>query len=364
MKLISLALQAGVLAGLLTGLWALSKPSDLQGTPTPPPPPRVTTAPVTHLRLTPEVPVTATLRARATSQLAFQVPGRVLDRRVTLGQRVSKGDILMRLDARASQHNLEAARATLARLRAELAQATRDASRADALLKTNVATAQQAERARAGQEQLAQAARAAQVSVDEASRLRREATLRAPFDGTITAIHTETGAFASPGQPVLTLSSAEGLEARFELPERHVGAITKDQTLTLTFPQRPGAAPVPATVVTAGQAALGAGRLFPIVAHLPARPDVLPGMTVAAALPMPARDVFTVPASAIVAPAGGDAQLLVVRDGLATRVSVTLRGTAPDGALQVEGDLKNGERVVTSGHVTLSEGAEVQGGTP
>ncbi|MEO1009644.1 MAG: HlyD family efflux transporter periplasmic adaptor subunit, partial [Planctomycetota bacterium] len=104
---------------------------------------------------------------------------------------------------------------------------------------------------------------------------------------------TETGAFASPGQPVLTLSSAQGLEARFELPERHVGAITQGQTLTLTFPQRPGAAPVPATVVTAGQAALGAGRLFPIVAHLPARPDVLPGMTVAAALPMPARDVFT-----------------------------------------------------------------------
>ena len=87
-------------------------------------------------------------------------------------------------------------------------------------------------------------------------------------------------------------------------------------------------------------------------------------MTVSTSLSMPSEDVWTVPAAAIVSPAGARAWLLLVRDGVVTRAQVTLRGSAPEGALRVEGDLRDGDQVVTSGHVTLSEGARVQGGRP
>lgn len=327
-------------------------------------PARVETGAVSSHAHARDVSLTGTLRSGETATLGFQVGGRVNTRKVVVGERVEKGQRLLDLDAKPLRHARDAAAAEVSRLEAQLAQARRDSDRASSLERSAVVTAEQAERARSGVDQLIGAVDATRVRLAEARRQLSETTLKAPFSGTVLALHTERGESVAPGSPVITLAGDSGLEAQLDLPERYIGAVSLGATLTLAFPQRPGAQPVTGTVTSIGRASLGGGhQLFPVIVSIPERADVLPGMTVRAELTLPGDTSLTVPADAVSAPTGSTTNVYVVRDGRVTRVPVTVLGFTNGGDLRVEGSLSEGERVVTSGHVTLVNGQQIEGVT-
>jgi len=162
---------------------------------------------------------TGIVQARVQSDLGFRVGGKILERSVNMGQRVQKGQVLMRLDSvdlklafAAQQANVEAARA-------KYIQANADEARYAALVKSGAVSRQEYDQARAArdsaQAQLAAAEAQARVS-DNSSEY---AVLLADADGVIVRTLSEPGQVVAAGQTVIQLAHDGPREALINLPE-------------------------------------------------------------------------------------------------------------------------------------------------
>jgi multidrug efflux pump subunit AcrA (membrane-fusion protein) len=153
--------------------------------------------------------------------------------------------------ARAS---LAAANEAVNAARTALTEATRGSSRQVQAAQANVAAAQaQIDIARANLDRVQAGATAAQIAAVEAGVAQaeaglqaaraalNEATLIAPFDGTIAAIHTEAGQVVGPGVPIVSVADLSGWQiATDDLSEVDVIDVQPDQAVTITFDALPG----------------------------------------------------------------------------------------------------------------------------
>jgi HlyD family secretion protein len=81
---------------------------------------------------------------------------------------------------------------------------------------------------------------AAQLSLEEARSNLEEATLRAPFDGTVTQLNVGVGDPVSPGEVVLVLATLDQLQARtVDLTELDVAQVTEGQAALVTVDALP-----------------------------------------------------------------------------------------------------------------------------
>src|SRR5204862_6168993 len=92
---------------------------------------------------------TGIVEARVQSDLGFRVGGKILERSVNMGQRIQKGQVLMRLDAVDLKLSLAAQQANVEAARAKYIQAKADEARYAALVKSGVGSRQEYDQARA-----------------------------------------------------------------------------------------------------------------------------------------------------------------------------------------------------------------------
>lgn len=158
-----------------------------------------------------EVPASETLEfpgsvsAAKQSDMAFEVPGLILDMPVTEGDRVTAGTILAKLDSR----HYEAER--------DRALAERNAARVDfnryyKAFKAQAVTEQQLDAAR-------RALDVAEAVLRQANKAVEDTVLKAPFDGRVARKLVEDYANVQAKQPVLVLQSDGVLEMRVQIPE-------------------------------------------------------------------------------------------------------------------------------------------------
>lgn len=228
---------------------------------------------------------------------------------------------------------LAAAEAQLAQAQAQLASITEGAS---------------VDKVTVGQTQVEQA----RLNLQEAQEKLDKASLRAPFDGIVTAIHVAEGEQAS-GLAV-ELADTSSLEAVLNVDEVDVGELAAGQAAVITLETWPGEA-IPGTVVSiAPKATAGSSGIASYEVRVQVGPTELPvriGMTADADLITAERTgVLLVPSQAITA------------DREAGKYTVNLVSTAPDGRrtitkTEVTIGLKDGDNTeITSG---LREGDQV-----
>ncbi len=129
-------------------------------------------------------------------RLGTLVSGVVAEVRVSEGQRVRAGDVLVILDQREFRARLERARALSARASALLAEARREEERALELYDRGLLSDHELQKAQIGRLE-AEARRAESMAEETGARLDLErSTVKAPFDGTIVEVN------AWKGQPV------------------------------------------------------------------------------------------------------------------------------------------------------------------
>src|SRR6266487_4804548 len=92
---------------------------------------------------------TGIVEARVQSDLGFRVGGKILERSVNMGQRVQKGQILMRLDPVDLKLSLAAQQANVEAARAKYTQTKADEARFAALVKSGAVSRQEYDQARA-----------------------------------------------------------------------------------------------------------------------------------------------------------------------------------------------------------------------
>lgn len=162
------------------------------------------------------------VRAREESTLAFRVGGKLVERKVDVGDRVDRGQLLAEVDPGDLSLQASAAQAQLAAAEGQLRRASADRARyatlaEDQLVSRSAREAQEAAHAAALGE-----VRAARARLEMARNQVAYSQLRAPADGVIAARHAEAGQVVAAGQPVFTLAVDGQREVLIALPESRI----------------------------------------------------------------------------------------------------------------------------------------------
>ncbi|MDP3418620.1 efflux RND transporter periplasmic adaptor subunit [Falsiroseomonas sp.] len=202
---------------LLLAFAALSACGEAPAPPAPEPRPvRVVT--VESRGDTTTVSLTGTIQAQTEVNLGFRIDGRMIERLVNVGDRVTAGQVIARLDRTNEENGLRAARAALVAGQAQLVEAEANYSRASELLRSGFGTRQRYDQAAQQRQTARSAVDSAQAQVNIAENRLSYSELLADAPGTVTARGAEAGEVVAPGRMVVRLARQDGLDAVFDVP--------------------------------------------------------------------------------------------------------------------------------------------------
>ncbi|HEV2553039.1 MAG TPA: efflux RND transporter periplasmic adaptor subunit [Bosea sp. (in: a-proteobacteria)] len=177
---------------------------------------------------------TGVIAARVQSNLGFRVPGKIVERLVNVGQVVTAGQPLLRIDATDLRWALTAKRNAAVAARAVLTQATADEARYAVLVKNGFAASpQRYEQAKAALDTATAQAAAAEAEAKVAENELGYTVLVADADGVVVDTSGEPGQVVAAGQAVIRLAQAGPREAVVALPETIRPAIGSSAQATL-----------------------------------------------------------------------------------------------------------------------------------
>src|SRR5688572_17588175 len=212
--LITIGLLAGVLTVVLMGGWS-SKPAVKD--------PRLQSPRVEIFKAeaagSNSRTFTGIVEARVQSDLGFRVGGKILERSVNVGERVQKGQILMRLDDVDLKLSFAAQQANVEAARAKYTQANADEARYSALVKSGAVSRQEYDQARAARDSAKGQLEAAEAQARVSNNSSEYAVLLADADGVIVRTLSEPGQVVAAGQTVIQLAHDGPREALINLPE-------------------------------------------------------------------------------------------------------------------------------------------------
>jgi len=210
-----------------------------------------------------EVMGTGTLEARVEATISPKISGRIAEVQVDQGERVSAGDLLVRLDdeelqqqVAIAQANVEAARAAIERLKidktrttAVYEQAEKSHARTQALIQQKAASSDALDKASEGLAVAVADVSRSEAAITEGQKalVSAEKTLQyhdarlqdtkihAPFDGLIVKRNREPGDVVVPGSAMLTLISTDELWIRAWVDETEMARLKPDQSARVVF---------------------------------------------------------------------------------------------------------------------------------
>src|SRR5256714_7386384 len=162
---------------------------------------------------------TGIVDARVQSDLGFRVGGKILERSVNMGQRVQKGQMLMRLDPVDLKLALAAQEANVEAARAKYTQAKADEARYAALVKSGAVSHQEYDQAHATLDSAKAQLDAAEAQARVSNNSSEYAVLLADADGVIVRTLSEPGQVVAAGANVVPLAHDGPREALINLPE-------------------------------------------------------------------------------------------------------------------------------------------------
>jgi RND family efflux transporter MFP subunit len=192
-------------------------------------------------------------------------------------------------------------------------------------------------------------------------------TMFAPFDGFVSAEHTEIGQWVMQGDPVAEIVELGQVDIEIAVVEDYIAALNTSVTGEVELPSLPGKSFTGQVAVINPQADARA-RTFPVKVRVDnvlegSHPVLKAGMFARVTLPVGQPIPRTlVPKDAVVL--GGPAPMVFVADGASGKtmvrpVPVTL-GPASGVWISVQGELKPGEQVIVEGNERVRPGMEVK----
>lgn len=180
------------------------------------------------------------IQPRYATPLSFRIAGKIIERRVRLGDTVKVGQVVALLDPSDVEKNAASAQAQLDAATHSLAFAKQQLDRDRAQARENlIATAQLEQTQNSYTSALAQRDQAQQQLALAKNQL-RYATLAADHAGTITAEQADTGQNVSAGQPVYQLAWSGDVDVVSDVPEAALASLAPGHTASVTLPSLPG----------------------------------------------------------------------------------------------------------------------------
>lgn len=323
-------------------------------------------------RVSDRVTVVGSLIGAATVDVVPKVSGRLETIQVRLGDRVSKGQLLARLEDRELQEQVRQAEASFEVSKASLRQREADLKFADTALKRseNLAARDLVSRQALDDAQARVEAAQAQVELSRAQLGQSQARLEelqinltntrilSPVDGFVGSRRVDAGAFVGPNSPVVSVVDISFVRLVANLVERDLKRVGTGMAAEVQVDAYPGE-------VFAGRVARVAPVLDPATRTAQMEVEVpnpsarlKPGMYARVRFTVAeSPNALTVPRNAIV-DLEGERGVFVTGDDTAKWTPVTT-GIQEDEAVEVLSGLTDGAKIVTLGSASLKDGDSI-----
>ncbi len=332
--------------------------------------PAVTAAPVAVVTYTvqssedPDPPTyPAEVASRYSNPLSFRVPGKVIERRVRLGDRVTAGEVLAQLDPTDQQRQVASARAALAAAEHRLLYAKQQLDRDRMQFSRQLIAANQLEQTEDAQASAVAARDEAAAELTLAQDGLRYHTLTADHDGVITSEDVDTGQVVSAGQSVYQLAWSGDVDVIIDAAASDANRIAVGQAARVMLASVAGQ-PLDARVREIAPAADPQSRTFRIKLSLDDPPAGIRLGTIGEAVLLPPEDRATgreidIPSTALFHQGAHPAVWVLEGSPLRLALRPVEVQSYRDRSVILAAGLRDGERIVAAGIHTVFVGERV-----
>ncbi|PQO99056.1 efflux RND transporter periplasmic adaptor subunit [Pseudomonas frederiksbergensis] len=305
------------------------------------------------------VTLTGDVQARVQTELSFRVGGKIIQRMVDVGDRVSAKQVLARLDPKDLQTNVDSAQAQVVAEQARVKQTAAAFVRQQKLLPKGYTSQSEYDSAQAALRSSQSALSAAQAQLANARDQLSYTALIADAPGVITARQAEVGQVVQATVPIFSLARDGERDAVFNVYESLLTEPPSDRSIVVSLLDNPKIKTTGTVreVTPAVSAQTGTVQVKVSLDSLPEGMQL--GSVVSATAKPVGKTAVELPWAALTKNLSDPAVWLVDAEGKAQLHTVTV-GRYLTGKVIVSAGLTAGEKVVTAGGQLLHPGARVE----
>jgi RND family efflux transporter MFP subunit len=300
------------------------------------------------------------VKPRHETALAFRVGGKLVERRVELGDRVTAGQVLARLDPADLAQSQKSAEAQLASNEAERTFARAEVERYRGLKAQQFVSQAALDAKETALKSSEEKVRSAAAQKTLAANQSGYASLSSDASGVVSAVQAEAGQVVAAGQPVLKVARTDEKEVLVAVPENRVSELVNSGEVVVTLWAVPDKRYRGRLREIAPQADPVTRTYAARVAILNADAEVRLGQTARVVLSKATAETATlIPLGSVFQQGKQPAVWLIGDDGRVHLRPVKVAAWREDG-VAVSGGLVAGERIVAAGAHKLVEGEAVR----
>ena len=300
---------------------------------------QVRTTPLAYQEVSRQIELSTTLQGYEEMNISPSLTGIIEKIYVEVGDRVRKGDTLVRMD----QNQLNTTRLAYANLQIEM-------NRVRMLLESEAISQQTYDQTKLSFDQTAESLRF----------LEENTFVLAQYDGVISSKSYEDGELYAGAQPILRLTQINELKAYVNVPETYFPLVKKGMKVNVYSDIYPDKV-FPAVIEIVYPTIDPASHTFTLKLRIPNSSELIrPGMYVSTVLDLGRTEALVVPYQAVLRLIGSNNRYVFVDEGgVAKRVFVEI-GERHDQTIEISSDsLKVGDPVVTTGQAKLVDGVRL-----
>ena len=303
------------------------------------------------------------VKARIETSLSFRVAGKLLERKVDVGDPVRKGQLLAILDGNDYRLAVQSLKAQLTAVKADSTFLRDDLARYRELLTQQVISPPEFERHETAYTTARERTAALKAQLAQALNQLTYTELHADRDGVVTVLEAEAGQVLPAGQAVVKLAQLDEKEIHFDVPEHRLPEIERQQAVSVSLWSDDNRL-LKAKIREIASAADPASRTYRVKATLLEGTETAQlGMTATVHIAANTASGIAIPLSAVFTPQNQPDHPLVwlVDEQAATvkSVPVKLGETLAGERIAVEG-VAAGQLLVSAGIQRLAEGQAVR----
>jgi membrane fusion protein, multidrug efflux system len=287
---------------------------------------------------------------------------------VKVGQKVSKGQVVVKLDDALARQALNGAQQQTSVLKARLAQAQTTYERYQNLWKQNIGAEIQVINAKADVDAYAAQLRGAEAQVGAAQETVNMSNVRAGISGVVEQMNVRVGEFFTgvrpDGKPQILLVNSSNMKVEVAVPDNYVGRVKMGEKVEVVVPET-GKASFPSTISVIGAAIDPTTRSFIAEAKLPADPLLKPNqIATMKILDYQAKSAVVVPVNMVQSDDKGKYVYVMEKSGdkMMARKKMVEVGEAYNGQIEIKSGLTGTEMIITEGYQTVYDGQAITTG--
>ena len=291
-----------------------------------------------------EISYSGTFEPNKETKISAEIQGKINDVLVDVGSYVNKGQSLIQLDNSLLKLQLQTIEVQIEGLEA-------DVNRYTILAKADAIQGVQLEKSILG-------LKSAKVQKATLVEQINKTTIKAPFNGVVTAKLSEEGAFAAPGVPLLQITDITNLKFTVNVPENDLSQFKLNQSYFIS-------ADAYSEISLSGKATMigskaNMGSSFPIQFSVNNTSDlkIKSGMFGKVNLKNDIQEKGIIISSSAIVGSENQPQVYLIKNGKAVLQNITISKKIQNKSV-VSSGLKTGDAIVTNGFINLFDGAKV-----